>query len=212
MKIKVAPSILSADFSKLGEEVKSVEKAGADFIHVDVMDGHFVPNLTIGPLVVKALKKITRLPLDTHLMIENPEKYLPAFAEAGSDIISVHIETCSHILQTIKAIKTLKVRPGVVLNPPTPLEKIRDILADIDLALIMSVNPGFEGQKFIPEVLPKIEELRKLSPGLDIEVDGGINLETAARVIKAGANILVAGSAIFWTENYQRVIQDMKNL
>lgn len=199
--VKIAPSILSADFSKLAEEIIEVETGGADYIHVDVMDGHFVPNITIGPLVVKAIRPITKLPLDVHLMIENPDQYIQAFAEAGADYITVHVEACIHLHRTIHYIKSFGVKAGVVLNPATPIETIQHIIGDIDMVLLMSVNPGFGGQSFIPEVLPKIRAVKKmaLEKGLtiEIEVDGGVNSETAKQCIESGATVLVAGSAIY---------------
>jgi len=214
MKIKIAPSILSADFSRLGEEVRAVEQAGADMIHVDVMDGHFVPNITIGPLVVKALSKITKLPLDVHLMIENPEKYIEPFAKAGANIISIHAEAAKQLEADLDLIKSCGVKPAVVLNPKTPVNKIEKVLHSVSMVLFMSVNPGFEGQKFMPEVLLKIKELRaildKRKLNVDIEVDGGINLETAADVVRAGANVLVAGSAIYYAKDYKSVINGLK--
>jgi ribulose-phosphate 3-epimerase len=215
-KVKVAPSILSADFRKLEEEIIKVEKAGADLIHIDVMDGHFVPNLTIGPLVVKACRKVTKLPLDVHLMIENPDRYIPDFAKAGADIITIHVEASKNLDEDIELIKQNNVKPGVVVNPGTPVESVFHVLDKVVMVLLMSVNPGFEAQKFMPEVLPKIKKLkslvvsRKLS--VDIEVDGGINLETAKEVVKAGANVLVAGSAIFYAADYKAVIQKLKTL
>ncbi|MCM3759403.1 ribulose-phosphate 3-epimerase [Alkalihalobacillus oceani] len=199
--IKIAPSILSANFAKLGQEVKEVEQGGADYIHVDVMDGHFVPNITIGPLIVDALRPVTRLPLDVHLMIENPDLYIPQFAKAGADIISVHAEACPHLHRTVHLIKEQGKKAGVVLNPATPVAMIEQVLPDLDLVLLMTVNPGFGGQSFIESVLPKIEQVAALvnEQGLDveIEVDGGVNQETAKRCIAAGANVLVAGSAIY---------------
>jgi ribulose-phosphate 3-epimerase len=214
MEIKVAPSILSADFSRLGEEVRSVEGAGADMIHVDVMDGHFVPNITIGPLVVAALSKITKLPLDVHLMIENPDKYIERFAKAGANIISIHTEASKDLDNVIKLIKSLGVKPAVAINPKTGIKSIEKVLDKVSMVLLMTVNPGFEGQKFIPDVLPKIRELKQTldSRGLevDIEVDGGINLDTAKEVIKAGANVIVAGSAIYWSKDYKAVIDGLK--
>jgi ribulose-phosphate 3-epimerase len=212
--IKVAPSILSADFSRLGEEVRSVEKAGADMIHVDVMDGHFVPNITIGPLVVLALSKITKLPLDVHLMIENPDKYIEPFAKAGANIISIHAEASKDLENDIKSIKRSGVKPAVVINPKTLIKSIEKMLDKVSMVLLMTVNPGFEGQKFMPEVLLKIKELKgiidKRGLSVDIEVDGGINLDTAKEVIKAGANIIVAGSAIYWSKDYKAVIEGLK--
>jgi ribulose-phosphate 3-epimerase len=208
--VKIAPSILSADFSKLGEEILAVEKGGADYIHIDVMDGHFVPNITIGPLIVDAIRPITKLPLDVHLMIENPDQYIEAFAKAGADYITVHVEASRHLHRTIQNIKSYGVKAGVVLNPATPVESIQHIIGDIDMVLLMSVNPGFGGQKFIPEVLPKIRKVKEMADqkGLDIEIeiDGGVNSETAKLCMEAGANVLVAGSAIYNEEDYAKAI------
>jgi ribulose-phosphate 3-epimerase len=208
--VKIAPSILSADFSKLGEEIIAVEKAGADYIHVDVMDGHFVPNITIGPLIVAAIRPITKLPLDVHLMIENPDQYIEAFAKAGADYVTVHVEACRHLHRTVQNIKSYGIKAGVVLNPATPVESIQHIIGDIDMVLLMSVNPGFGGQIFIPEVLPKIRKVKELADqkGLDIEIeiDGGVNSETAKLCMEAGANVLVAGSAIYNQEDYAKAI------
>ncbi|MDP4082991.1 MAG: ribulose-phosphate 3-epimerase [Bacillota bacterium] len=199
--VKIAPSILSANFAKLGEEILDVERGGADYIHIDVMDGHFVPNITIGPLVVEAIRPITQLPLDVHLMIENPDQYIKAFAEAGANYITVHVESCRHLHRTIQLIKSFGVKAGVVLNPATPVETIQHIIGDIDMVLLMSVNPGFGGQKFIPEVLPKIKKVKELAEtkgvNLEIEIDGGVNAETAKLCIEAGATVLVAGSAVY---------------
>ncbi|PAE26896.1 ribulose-phosphate 3-epimerase [Bacillus sp. 7894-2] len=199
--VKIAPSILSADFSKLGEEIKDVERGGADYIHVDVMDGHFVPNITIGPLIVDAIRPVTKLPLDVHLMIEDPDSYIEAFANAGADYITVHAEACRHLHRTVHLIKSFGVKAGVVLNPATPVNMIEHVIEDIDMVLLMSVNPGFGGQKFIPSVLPKIAAVKKMSDAkglnIEIEVDGGVNEETAQLCIEAGANVLVAGSAIY---------------
>ncbi|OGC12019.1 ribulose-phosphate 3-epimerase [candidate division WOR-1 bacterium RIFOXYA12_FULL_52_29] len=214
MKTLIAPSILSADFRTLEAEIKKVEAAGADLIHIDVMDGHFVPNITIGALVVKACRKATKLPLDVHLMIENPDRFIPDFARAGADLITIHVESSKNLDSDIELIRQNNARPGVVVNPATPVESIFHVLEKIDMVLLMSVNPGFEGQKFMPEVLPKIKALkslvvsRKLS--VDIEVDGGINLETAKEVVKAGANVLVAGSAIFYAADPPAVIRQLK--
>jgi ribulose-phosphate 3-epimerase len=208
--VKIAPSILSADFSRLGEEITAVEKGGADYIHIDVMDGHFVPNITIGPLIVEAIRPITKLPLDVHLMIENPDQYIEAFAKAGADYITVHVEACMHLHRTIQNIKSYGIKAGVVLNPATPVESIQHIIRDIDMVLLMSVNPGFGGQKFIPEVLPKIRKVKAMAEekgiDLEIEIDGGVNSETAKLCMEAGANVLVAGSAIYNEEDYAKAI------
>jgi len=213
---KIAPSILSADFSRLGEEIMAVEAAGADWIHIDVMDGHFVPNITIGPGPVKWLRKITRLPFDVHLMISNPERYIDSFAEAGSDIITVHVETAWHLHRTIAQIKERGVKAGVSLNPATPLVQVEPILEDVDLLLVMSVNPGFGGQTFIESVLPKIEQAREMvnavSPDIAIEVDGGITLDNIRLVAKAGADVIVSGAAIFGSGDYTHTIRAMKAL
>ncbi|ADI27345.1 ribulose-phosphate 3-epimerase [Geobacillus zalihae] len=199
--IRIAPSILSADFARLAEEIRSVEEGGADWIHVDIMDGHFVPNLTFGPPVVAAIRPVTKLPLDVHLMIADPDRYIPAFAKAGADVISVHVEACVHLHRTIHFIKEQGVKAGVVLNPHTPVEMIRHVIGDVDLVLLMTVNPGFGGQAFIPAVVPKIREVARMASEqnkeVDIEVDGGINAETARLCVEAGANVLVAGSAIY---------------
>ncbi len=214
MRIKVAPSILSADFGKLGEEVAAVERAGADMIHVDVMDGHFVPNITIGPLVVSALSKVTKLPLDVHLMIENPDKYIEPFAKAGAGIISIHGEASKNLEKDLDLIKRSGAKPAVVINPGTAVKTIEKVLDKVVMVLLMSVNPGFEGQKFMPEVLSKIRELKSVlgrrGLAVDIEVDGGINLDTAPEVVKAGANVLVAGSAIYRSKDYKFVIDGLK--
>jgi len=211
---KIAPSILSADFSRLGDEVRAVEKAGADVIHVDVMDGHFVPNITVGPLVVQGLKKLTSLPLDVHLMIEKPERYIEVFAQAGSDWITIHAEVCPHLKRMIKKIRQLNVRPGIVLKPATSLKTLYPILDDIDLVLIMSVNPGFGGQFFIPSALKKIEKLRKIvdqnSYPLEIEVDGGVKIENIKEVSKAGGDIFVVGTGIFKTKDYEETIRKLR--
>ncbi len=214
-KIKVAPSILSADFSRLGEEIKAVEAAGADLIHVDVMDGHFVPNITIGPLVVQAARKVTKLPLDVHLMIENPELYVADFAGAGADYITVHAEATYHLHRLLQSIREHKgVKACVALNPATPLSIVEYILQDADMVLIMSVNPGFGGQAFIPSALDKIRELRELISALDlkteIEVDGGVKPENAAAIAAAGADILVAGSAVFGAKDYAAAIKGIR--
>ncbi|MDX5476258.1 MAG: ribulose-phosphate 3-epimerase [Bacillaceae bacterium] len=213
--IKIAPSILSANFAKLGEEIKDVELGGADYIHVDVMDGHFVPNITIGPLIVEAIKPITTLPLDVHLMIDNPDEYIPAFAKAGANIISIHVETCRHLHRTIQLIKSHGVKAGVVLNPATPVSLIKHIIRDVDLVLLMTVNPGFGGQAFISDVLPKIKEVasyvRENGLSVEIEVDGGVNEETAKLCVEAGANVLVAGSAIYNKPNRKEAIEKIRN-
>mgnify|MGYP001816704851 CR=1 FL=1 len=210
----IAPSILSADFSKLGDEIKAVEAAGADWIHADVMDGHFVPNITIGPLVVEAVKRVTDLPIDVHLMIQNPDNYISAFAEAGASHISVQVETCIHLNRTIQLIKGCGVHAGIVLNPSTPLTSLEWVLEDVDYVLIMSVNPGFGGQAFIPGSLDKIKALRRQiqDRGLSIliEVDGGVNKKTIAEIASAGADIFVAGSAIFGSGDYQKTIQSFR--
>lgn len=210
---KIAPSILSADFSKLGQEIKDVENGGADYIHVDVMDGHFVPNITIGPLIVEAVKPITNLPIDVHLMIENPDTYIPMFASAGASIISVHQEACPHLHRTIQLIKNAGVKSGVVINPATSVELIKEILFDIDLVLIMTVNPGFGGQSFIHQAVHKIEQVaslrKELNLSFEIEVDGGVNVDTAKLCTDAGADVLVAGSAIFNNNDRKQAIQNI---
>ncbi|MFC4712491.1 ribulose-phosphate 3-epimerase [Planococcus dechangensis] len=212
--IKIAPSILAADFAKLGQEVQEVEKAGADWIHIDVMDGHFVPNITMGPIVVDALRPLTKLPLDVHLMIENPDRYIEDFAKAGADYITVHVEACPHLHRTIQLIRSFGVKPGVVLNPHTPVETIQHVLEDIDLVLFMTVNPGFGGQKFIHSVVPKVAQLAEMvkQQGLsvDIQIDGGINEETIVSCAKAGANVFVAGSAIFGKEDRALALHNIK--
>ena len=214
MKKQIAPSILSADFSRLGEEIKAVEKAGADLIHVDVMDGHYVPNITIGPGVVSSLRKTTSLPFDVHLMIEDPDRYIDAFVDAGSNIITVHAEAVIHLHRTVQIIKGKGVRVGVSLNPSTPLACVEEILPDIDLLLIMTVNPGFGGQKFISGMLPKIRKARELAQtrGLKmaIEVDGGVTAENIGALAEAGADIFVAGAAIFGSPSYGEMIGRMK--
>jgi ribulose-phosphate 3-epimerase len=211
---QIAPSILSADFSCLGEEIGAVEKAGADVIHVDVMDGHFVPNITIGPLVVRGLKKLTSLPLDVHLMIERPERYVEAFAEAGSDWITIHAEACPRLKGMVKKLRELKVRPGIVLKPATSLKTLYPVLGDLDLVLIMSVNPGFGGQSFIPSTLKKIGRLRKIVDQdgypLEIEVDGGIKVENIREVAKAGGDIFVVGTGIFKTRDYEETLRMLR--
>ena len=210
----IAPSILSADFSKLGAEVQAVEAAGADWIHIDVMDGHFVPNITMGPLVVEAVRRSTALPLDVHLMIENPDQYVADFSKAGADYISVQVETCTHLHRTLHLIKEHSVKAGAVLNPATPLTALDWVLDDLDLVLVMSVNPGFGGQKFIASSLEKIRALRRLIDENHlktlIQVDGGVNRGTVGDITRAGADVLVAGSAIFGSDDYQATIAELK--
>ena len=212
--IKISPSILSADFSILGDEIKNLEKAGADLIHVDVMDGHFVPNITMGPPIIKAIRKCTKLPFDVHLMISPVEKYIKAFADAGSDIITLHPEATDNLKRAVQTVKSFGKKAGVSLNPKTPISALMDVINDIDLILIMSVNPGFAGQSFMSEVLPKVSELRKMINDkklkIDIEIDGGINFETAALAVKAGANILVSGTTIF-SGSLKDNIQKLRN-
>ncbi|GEM00728.1 ribulose-phosphate 3-epimerase [Halolactibacillus halophilus] len=211
---KIAPSILSADFSKLGEEIKEVEQAGADYIHVDVMDGHFVPNITIGPLIVDAIRPVTNLPLDVHLMIENPDQYIDQFADSGADIITVHYEACTHLHRTIMHIKEKGVKAGLVINPATPVELIRPILPELDLLLFMTVNPGFGGQSFIPSVLDQIKQAdqwrKDMQLDLEFEVDGGINTETAAWCKEAGIDVFVAGSFIFNKTDRHEAINQLR--
>jgi len=210
----IAPSILSADFARLGDEIKAVEAAGADWIHVDVMDGHFVPNITIGPLIVEAVRSVTSLPIDVHLMIENPDNYIPAFAKGGASWISVQIETSVHLNRSVQLIRECGAKPGVVLNPSTPIQTLEWIIDDVDYVLIMSVNPGFGGQAFITNSLEKIKALRRMiqSKNLNtlIQVDGGVNEKTIADVAAAGGDIFVAGSAIFGSDNYQKTINSFR--
>jgi len=212
--IKISPSILSADFSILGDEIKSLEQAGADLIHIDVMDGHFVPNITMGPPIIKMVRKCTKLPFDVHLMISPVEKYIKAFADAGSDIITIHPEATDNLKRAVSTIKSLGKKAGVSLNPKTPISALMDVINDIDLILIMSVNPGFAGQSFMSEVLTKVTELRKMINDkklkIDIEIDGGINFETAPLAVKAGANILVSGTTIF-SGSLKDNIQKLRN-
>ncbi len=212
--VKIAPSILSADFSRLGEEIKEAEKAGADLIHVDVMDGHFVPNITIGPPVVKAIKKASGLPLDVHLMIEEPDRYIEDFVNAGADIITIHSEATVHLHRSIQYIKTHRVKAGVSLNPATPLNILDFVLSEIDIVLLMSVDPGFGGQEFIPQVLHKIkmmkENIQNKGCRAEIEVDGGVNANNAGDIVQAGADILVMGSAFFNSKDYPSVIQRVR--
>jgi ribulose-phosphate 3-epimerase len=203
MSVKIAPSILSADFGRLAEEVKAAEEAGSDWIHVDVMDGHFVPNLTLGPVVVAAVRRATALPLDVHLMIEQPERHLAAFAGAGADLITVHQETCPHLHRTVEQIRELGARPGVTVNPATPLYTVTDVLQYVDLLLVMSVNPGFGGQRYITSSTDKLHRARRLIEELgkgastELEVDGGIDASTATAAVRAGASVLVAGNAVY---------------
>jgi len=210
----IAPSILSADFERLGDEVKAVEAAGADWIHADVMDGHFVPNITFGPLIVEAVRRVTALPIDVHLMIENPNDYIPAFAKAGADYISVQIESCVHLNRSIHLIRECGAKPGVVLNPSTPLQLIDWIIEYVDYVLVMSVNPGFGGQAFIPNSLDKIKELRRMIHNRKlntlIEIDGGVNEKTISAIADAGVDIFVAGSAIFGSTDYKETISNFR--
>lgn len=213
--IKLAPSILSADFARLGEQIAEVTRAGADYIHVDVMDGHFVPNITIGAPVVASIRPVTSLPLDVHLMIEHPERYISEFVQAGADIITVHVEASPHLHATIRLIKELGAKAGVSLNPPTPLGVVEEFLPHVDLVLIMSVNPGFGGQSFIPATLPRIANMRKILDdrklSAELEVDGGINADNAPDIIKAGATVLVAGNSIFRAkEGISQAIQRLR--
>jgi ribulose-phosphate 3-epimerase len=213
--IYVAPSILSANFAKLAQEVQEVEQAGADWLHIDVMDGHFVPNITIGPMIVEAIRPYTKLPLDVHLMIEHPDRYIPAFAKAGADLISVHVEADVHLHRTLQMIKQLGIRAGAVINPATPVDQLIPVLDMVDYILIMTVNPGFGGQPFIPSSLDKIQRLRSLLVDrdlnhIDIEVDGGINIETAGRVVAAGANVLVAGNAVFGSSDRGQALTELR--
>jgi len=215
-KLKIAPSILAADFARLGEQIAQAEAAGADYIHVDVMDGHFVPNLTVGPLVIEAVRRATRLPLDVHLMIEQPERYLADFRAAGADILTVHVETCPHLHRTVQRIKELGGRAGVTLNPATPAASLGEILPDVDLVLVMTVNPGFGGQAFIPGMVSKIGRVRamldEIGSQAELEVDGGISPATAPLVARAGADVLVAGVAIFRsTEGIAAAIAQMRS-
>jgi len=212
--VRIAPSILSADFARLGEEVRNVEAAGADWIHVDVMDGHFVPNLTMGPPVVAALRRVTSLPLDVHLMISEPERYLSDFAKAGADHLLVHVEMGVHLHRTLQSIRDLGKKAGVVLNPHTPEDTIRYVLPLVDIVLVMSVNPGFGGQSFLPLVLPKVARLRRMiqehGTPIDLEIDGGITEATATEAVRHGANVLVAGSSVFGRDRYDESIQALR--
>jgi ribulose-phosphate 3-epimerase len=213
-RVLVAPSILSADFARLGEEVAAVEAAGADWIHVDVMDGRFVPNITIGPPVVKALRRVTKLPLDVHLMIVEPERYVEAFAEAGADTITVHVEAAVHLHRTLAHVRSLGKRAGVTMNPSTPEESIRYVLDVCDQILVMSVNPGFGGQSFLPETLAKVSAIRRMIDerglSIDLEIDGGITKDTAKDAIEAGARVLVAGNAVFGQGDYRTAVAALR--
>lgn len=212
--LMIAPSILSADFTRLGDEIRAVEAAGADVIHVDVMDGHFVPNITIGPLVVRAVRAVTDLPVDVHLMIADPDRYLKDFIDAGADWVTVHVEACVHLHRTLACIKDMGRKAGAVLNPATSLTTLDYVLAEVDLVMLMSVNPGFGGQSFIPSAIDKIRRLRQMldavNPGAGVEVDGGIGPATIGAVAEAGANIFVAGSAIYGQAEYGPVIRDLR--
>jgi ribulose-phosphate 3-epimerase len=212
--ILIAPSILSADFARLAEEIAAVEQAGADLLHVDVMDGHFVPNLTVGPPIIESLKKVTKLPLDVHLMITNADAFISDFVDAGADYLTVHVEACPHLHRTIQSIKERGIKAGVTLNPATPISSLQDILGDVDLVLIMSVNPGFGGQKFIPSVLKKIADARAMLDRINshalLEVDGGVKVDNTREIVAAGATTLVAGSAIFSQRDYKATIAALR--
>ena len=214
LRIKIAPSLLAADFGRLGDEAQAAESAGADMLHLDVMDGHFVPNITIGPGTVAAIRKRVTIPLDVHLMISEPDKYIDAFVDAGADILTVHAEVLPHLHRTLQVIRSKGIKAGVSINPPTPLGNIESVLGEADLVLLMTVNPGFGGQKFIRSVLPKIAELRKIANargcGCDIEVDGGITLPAAREVAEAGANVIVAGTAVFGASDIAHAIKALR--
>lgn len=213
--IKIAPSILSADFSKLGEEIRSIERAGADIIHIDVMDGDFVPNITFGPPVIKAIRKYTKLPFDVHLMISNPDRYIADFKDAGADIITVHVEACTHLHRTLQSIRNMGIKAGVALNPATDTESIRYVMDVADMVLVMTVNPGFGGQMLIEPVLQKIGKIKSIAKesgkAIDIEVDGGVNTENSIKVIQAGADIIVSGSAVFSSSDMKDAIQKIRD-
>src|SRR5574341_2021444 len=215
LPIRVAPSLLSADFGRLAEEVRAVEAAGADLIHLDVMDGRFVPNITVGPLVVEAVRRATRLPIDAHLMIVEPERYVEAFARAGAGLVSVHAEVSPHLHRTLQAIRAAGARPAVALNPSTPLSALEYVLGDCEMVLVMTVNPGFGGQKYIPSCTEKIRRLRamadRLNPALEIQVDGGVKAETAGPIAAAGANVLVAGSAVYGAKDYRAAVTGIRD-
>jgi ribulose-phosphate 3-epimerase len=212
--VLIAPSILAADFVRLADEIAAVERSGADLLHVDVMDGHFVPNLTIGPPVVESIKKVAKVPLDVHLMITNADTFIPEFVAAGADYVTVHVEACPHLHRTIQSIKERGAKAGVTINPATPVTLLQDILGDVDLVLIMSVNPGFGGQKFIPSALKKVVAIREMLDRIQsralLEVDGGVKVDNAAQIIEAGANVLVAGSAIFSSRDYAGTISALR--
>ncbi|MCK4846655.1 MAG: ribulose-phosphate 3-epimerase [Deltaproteobacteria bacterium] len=212
--MKISPSILSADFTRLGEEIKAVEDGGADYIHIDVMDGHFVPNITIGPLIVEAARRATKLPLDVHLMIENPESYIDEFVKAGSDIVTVHAEATDHLHRAVQQIKLAGARAGVSMNPATPVSSIAHVIDDIDMVLVMSVNPGFGGQSFIPGALKKLAEVRALLEGAEskaeLQVDGGIKIDNIREAADSGADVFVAGSAVFGSDDYKATITAMR--
>ena len=211
---KLAPSILSADFARLGEEIKAVEEAGADYIHIDIMDGHFVPNITIGPMVVETAKAVTTLPLDVHLMISDPDRYVQDFIKAGSDLLSVHVETCPHLQRTLTYIRELGGRSAAVLNPSTPISTLEYVMDDLDMVLLMTVNPGFGGQKFIPTMIPKIQKMRALIDEkklpIELEVDGGVNLENISQISQAGADVVVSGSAVYKSADCREAVRMMK--
>ena len=212
--LRIAPSILAADFARLGEEVRAAEAAGADWIHVDVMDGHFVPNITIGPAMVEAIRRCTNLPLDVHLMIENPDRYVGDFVSAGADTVGVHVEACPHLHRSVQSIREAGARACVVINPATPANAVEAILPDVDQVLVMTVNPGFGGQKFIRGALPAVEQIREWIQSseleVDLEVDGGITAETIGEAARAGANVFVAGTAVFGTQDYKAAIETLR--